>query len=220
MEMICDDLWETPAEGAPGGPTTHAYLWLPPGGENILFYNVGTSIPLPHLDRLGGFAHQYLSHQDEVTPMLATFRDRFGTRLHVSAREADRVEAVRPVDVAFDARHVDANGVEVIPTPGHTSGSACFLVDGAAGRYLFTGDTLLQDASGSWFAGYIPGYSDRERLLQSLDLLATLRPDWVISSAFVAGGRGAHRLDRPWADCVAEAAEALREQASGGRSTG
>ena len=87
------------------------------------------------------------------------------------------------------------------------------MVDGAGGRYLSTGDALLTEASGLWFAGYISGVSDRDQLLSSLDVLATLRPDWVISSAFVAGGRGAHRLDRPWPECVAEAATALRERA-------
>ena len=78
---------------------------------------------------------------------------------------------------------------------------------------MSTGDALLTEASGLWFAGYISGVSDRDQLMSSLDVLATLRPDWVISSAFVAGGRGAHRLDRPWPECVAEAATALRERA-------
>jgi hydroxyacylglutathione hydrolase len=147
--------------------------------------------------------------------MLATFADRYGTVLHSSAHEADRVERVRPVDVAFEHRHRDDNGVEIVPTPGHTVGSACFLVDGAEGTYLFTGDTLLRNAEGRWFAGYFPGYSDRESLLASLDVIATLEPDWVLSSAFT-GDAGAHRLDRPWADCVAEAIDELADRAATG----
>lgn len=209
MRPITDDLYETTAERAENGPNTHAYLWRPAGGANVLFYNVGRDTDLDALDDLGGVAHQYLSHRDEITSMLATFADRFGTVLHSSAREAHLVERVRPVDDAFGDRHVDGQGVDVVPTPGHTSGSACFLVEGAAGTYLFTGDTLFVGGDGRWRAGYIPGYSDRDQLLTSLELIATFDPDLVVSSAFM-GEAGAHLLDRPWADCVEEAADALR----------
>lgn len=214
MRRICDDLWETAPEGSDDGPTTHAYLWTGSGPGNVLFYNVGTDAELDAIEDLGGVAHQYLSHQDEITPMLATFADRYGTVLHSSAREVHLVEEVRPVDVAFDDRYTDGNGVEVVPTPGHTPGSACFLVRGREGRYLFTGDTLLVGGDGGWFAGYIPGHSDRDQLLASLDVIGSFEPDLVVSSAF-AGDAGAHRLDRPWADCVAEAATALAQAGVG-----
>lgn len=34
-------------------------------------------------------------------------------------------------------------GVEVLPTPGHTADSVCFLVDDGNARIMFTGDTIL-----------------------------------------------------------------------------
>ncbi len=213
MRQIETDLWETTEYRVAGGPTTHAYLWTAPGG-NVLFYNLGDALDVERIGRLGGVVHQYLSHLDEISPMLAQLAGRFGSTLHSSVLEADTVRRVHQPAVLVERRHVDGHGVEVIPTPGHTPGSVCFLVDGAAGRYLFTGDTLIRGADGRWFAGYIPGYSDIDDLMATLDVLAELRPDLVASSAFT-GSAGAHRLDQPWADCVAEARDQLIERHGG-----
>ena len=86
------------------------------------------------------------------------------------------------------------NGVEVLPTPGHSPGSVCYQVRGAEGTYLFTGDTLFVSDTGEWTAGFIPGISDADALVSSLELLATLAPDVVISSAF-QGDSAVHRID-------------------------
>ncbi|MBF6189555.1 MBL fold metallo-hydrolase, partial [Nocardia farcinica] len=74
------DLWETPAFVVPGGLRTHAYLWTPPSGGNILFYSPGDEGPFEGLAALGGVERQYLSHQDEAGPMLRAVADRFGSR--------------------------------------------------------------------------------------------------------------------------------------------
>ena len=205
MRQIRPDLWETRSDAPFPGLTTHAYLWTPPGSGNVLFYNTAGDDDVEEIARLGGVAHQYLSHQDEVAPMIATYRQRFGAVLHASAVEAGAVAEVRAPDVTFAERHVDANGIEVVPTPGHSPGSTSFLVPGAGGlTYLFTGDTIYQDGKGRWQAGYLPG-SDAEQLLATLDVLAGLEPDLVASSAF-AGEAGVHVLgDTSWADCVDEA---------------
>lgn len=217
MRKIHDDLLETSEYRVPDGPSTHAYLWTPPAAPNVLFYNLGDGDDLAALERAGGVGHQYLSHQDEISPMMTTLAERFGTILHSSAAEQHLVAAVRAPDVVFDSRHVDDRGVDVVPTPGHTPGSTSFLVDGAAGRYLFVGDTILRRDDGGWFAGYIPGFSDLAGLLATLDLLAGLDPDVVISSAFV-GTSGVHELTRPWAECVAEASGSLVANHVGARS--
>ena len=85
----------------------------------------------------------------------------------------------------FEKREV-VNGVEVIPTPGHTDGSVCFLVRSAHGKtYLFTGDTIYQE-NGAWETrvnGYAGG--SRSDLRNSLMLLRDLGPAVVFSSASV-----------------------------------
>jgi hydroxyacylglutathione hydrolase len=212
VRQIRPDLWETEVEYPFPGLSTHAYLWIPPSGRNVLLYNTTHAHELDSIVELGGVARQYLSHQDEVAPSLRTIKERFGSTLHSHAAEVGIVSEVAAVDGAFETRHVDADGIEVIPTPGHTPGSTCFLVPAAqGGTYLFTGDSIYVASNGTWSAGYIPGHSDRETLAESLRGLAELSPDVIISSAF-AGDSGVHELgDTKWADCVDEALQSLGE---------
>ncbi|WP_459550105.1 MBL fold metallo-hydrolase [Nocardia sp. X0981] len=211
MRRIFPDLWETREFAVPGGPRTHAYLWAPPSGQNILFYAPGNDRDFADLERLGGVARQYLSHQDEAGPVLRAVAERFGSRLHAPAAEADEIEAFAPIDVALDARGVDDAGIDIIPTPGHTPGSTCYLVPGHGGRnYLFTGDTFLRYADGVWRAGYIPGYSDKAGLRAALDILAGVQPDVVVSSGFVEGTTAVHEIDRAtWPEYLDQARQEL-----------
>ncbi|ONM48502.1 MBL fold metallo-hydrolase [Nocardia donostiensis] len=207
MRRILPDLWETRAFVVPQGPRTHAYLWTPPSGRNILFYSPGNDEEFDQLHELGGVARQYLSHQDEAGPMLHALAERFGSRLHAPAAEAAQISSFAPIDVLLSERGVDDAGVEVVPTPGHSPGSTCYVVPGHDGlTYLFTGDTLLRYDDGVWRAGYVPGYSDKAGLRAALDTLATVQPDVVISSAFVEGAEGFHRMDRSlWQACLDQA---------------
>ncbi|NMD54131.1 MULTISPECIES: MBL fold metallo-hydrolase [Tsukamurella] len=210
LTTIRPDLVETPMFSPFPGLTTHAYLWTPANGGNILFYSPGDDAEFDALADRGGVTHQYLSHQDEAGPMLRAVAERFGAVLHAPARDLAGITEHATPGVLLADRTVDANGVEVIPTPGHTPGSTSFLVIGVDGaRYLFTGDTLFRAADGRWNAGYIPGMSDGESLLASLELLGGLEPDLVVSSAF-AGDRGAHAVDPAgWRHTVAETAARL-----------
>ncbi len=210
LRQVAPDLWETREFVVPDGPRTHAYLWTPPSGQNILFYSPGNDQDFDALAQLGGVARQYLSHQDEAGPMLRAVAGRFGSRLYAPAAEAAEIGAHAPIDTAISARGVDDADVEAIPTPGHTPGSTCYLVPGHGGRsYLFTGDTLLRYPDG-WRVGYIPGYSDKDGLHAALDTLATITPDVVVSSAFVAGAPGFHHIERgAWQSHLDEARAAL-----------
>ena len=190
MRQVLADLWETGTDTPFPGLTTHAYLWT---ASNCLFYSTAGDADFEAIADLGGIADQYLSHRDEAGPMLARIADRFGARLHAPAAELAEIGEHARVDVPLDGRHVDANGVEVVPTPGHSPGSVCYQVRGAEGTYLFTGDTLYFSDSREWAAGFIPGISDADALASSLELLATLEPDVVISSGF-QGDSAVHRI--------------------------
>ncbi len=204
MRQIRADLWETRTDSPFPGLTTHAYLWTRPG-RNVLFYSPATDADFDAIDELGGVDDQYLSHQDEAGPMLATIVDRFGSRLHAPATELVTIGQHAHIDVALGSRHVDANDVEVIPTPGHTPGSTCYLVGGADGeKYLFTGDTMFVGGDGAWSTFVIPGVGDAAALTSSLQLLGTLEPDIVISSAF-NGVTAVHVVGGRWSECIAQA---------------
>lgn len=203
MTQLRSDLWQTRTDTPFPGLTTHAYLWQA-DGHNSLFYCPASDADFDTIASLGGVHDQYLSHQDEAGPMLARIAERFGSRLHAPAAEQATIGAHARIDVPLADRHRDVNGIEVIPTPGHTPGSTSYLVNGADGRYLFTGDTMFVDHDGHWSTFVIPGVGDAAAITESLHLLATFDPDLVISSAF--GKSAVTELgDRPWRDCVAEA---------------
>ena len=160
MRQIRPDLWQTRTDTPFPGLTTHAYLWTGPE-RNVLFYCPATDADFDTIEKLGGVDDQYLSHQDEAGPMLARIADRFGSRLHAPAAELARIGRHAHIDVPLADRHVDSNGVEVVPTPGHSPGSTCYLVPGAQGEtYLFTGDTTFVGDDGTWTTYLVRGVSD------------------------------------------------------------
>jgi glyoxylase-like metal-dependent hydrolase (beta-lactamase superfamily II) len=215
MRPIRSDLWETQVDSPFPGLTTHAYLWTGGPDGNVLLYGTQTAAEFDAIAALGGVAHHYLSHRDEAGPMVAEVGHRFGARLHAPAAEADDIGRHAHIAVPLSRRHVDANGIEVIPTPGHTPGSTCYLVPGANGRrYLFTGDTMFVGQDGTWAAGYIPPVSDAETLAASLLVLAPLRPDLVISSAFPSEGAVHVSSGSQWSDSVAQARSKLADAAA------
>lgn len=206
MTQIRADLWQTPTESPFPGLTTHAYLWRGPTG-NVLFYSPASDADFDAIDALGGVSDQYLSHLDEAGPVLARVAERFNSRLHAPAQEMDAIGRHKHVDEPVEARrHVDANGVEAIPTPGHSNGSTCYFVTGIDGEeYLFTGDTMFPTGDGTWSTYLVPGRGDAAALRTSLELLGTMSPNVVISSAF-GGDTAIETLgDGRWAACVAEA---------------
>lgn len=216
MQQVMSDLWQTRTDSPFPGLTTHAFLWT---GSNALFYSVATDADFDELSELGGVSDQYLSHRDEAGPMLAKIADRFDSALHAPVAELLDIGQHAHVDVPLGSRHVDANGIEIIPTPGHTPGSTCYLVNGAEGRYLFTGDTLGLGDNGTWWTGYFPGFSDADALAASLRLLRTLDPDVVISSAFQ--GDSAMRRIEPgrWTEHVDEALAGLADAVANGSNS-
>lgn len=215
MRQIYPDLWQSatehPIAEAPQ-VATHAYLLTRPEG-NVLFY--ATSLKSEHdaIAALGGMTHHYLSHKDEVGPHLATIRDRFGSKLVCHRAELAAVQEAAPVDETFERREAHLGNIEVIPTPGHTPGSACYLVRSPHGKsYLFTGDTLFLD-DGRWET-LIFHEKDRAELMRSLAILAELEPDVVICSASVGQPVVKEMAAGAWRPAVEEAARRLAAEAA------
>lgn len=202
MQAIMPDLWETETERPAPGLTTHAYLLTRPKG-NILLYNTSYPKTWPIIEKLGGIAWQLLSHEDEVGASLRTIHERFGAKLAIHEAEYEAAARFRAPDLVFNESGQRLDGVQIIPTPGHTPGSTCFQAVGQHGlRYLFTGDTLYRAKHGVWKAGMIEGHSNRSQLRSSLQLLRTFSPDVVISSAFTGEAGYQHLAANEWQDLV------------------
>jgi glyoxylase-like metal-dependent hydrolase (beta-lactamase superfamily II)/ferredoxin len=87
------------------------------------------------IDAAGGIDHVLLTHRDDVADA-HRWADRFGARVWI---HRDDARAAPFATDQFDDEVPVQPGVLAVPTPGHTRGSAMFLLDG---RYLFTGDSL------------------------------------------------------------------------------
>jgi glyoxylase-like metal-dependent hydrolase (beta-lactamase superfamily II) len=185
MKQLFPDLWQTQTEHPFHGVTSHAYLLTRPDG-NILFYGTGVLEELQPIRDLGGIVRQYLSHRDEAGPALVKIKQAFGSALCCHALEAKAIRSICPVDVTFDAHETHLGNIEVIPAPGHTSGSTCYVYRSPHGKtYLFTGDSIFPDGQ-SWgtLVRFVAG-GRKSELKSSLGMLRDLRPDVVISSASV-----------------------------------
>ena len=181
MKQIYPDLWQTNPEH-PFGPdmSTHAYLLISDAG-NVLFYSSGQRDEYQHMLELGGIVRQYLSHRDEAGAALPVIKQIFGSLLCCHKLEEAAISASCPVDITFSNREFHLGDIEVIPTPGHTDGSTCFMCKSSHGRsYLFTGDTIFPDHD-SW--GTYVATKNKNTLQKSLIVLRSLEPDVVISSA-------------------------------------
>jgi glyoxylase-like metal-dependent hydrolase (beta-lactamase superfamily II)/ferredoxin len=95
------------------------------------------------IEALGGVALMFLTHRDDVAEH-ARFAAHFGCRRVLHARDvtADTREVEKRID--GDEPVAIADDLVVVPTPGHTRGSACLLYED---RVLFSGDHAAWSAS-------------------------------------------------------------------------
>jgi glyoxylase-like metal-dependent hydrolase (beta-lactamase superfamily II) len=154
-----------------------SYFIIRPSG-NVLIDSPRFTKPLVRrLEDLGGVRIMFLTHKDDVADH-ARFRDHF---------ECERILHVR--DVGYGTRNVERkiegddpvpfdDELLVIPTPGHTAGSACLLYRDA---FLFTGDHLAWSEP----RGHIYGFRgacwfDWNELIRSTERLTRYRFEWIL----------------------------------------
>lgn len=135
-----------------------------------------------HFDHIGAVAELrerynipfYLHGGDELLLRRANLY-----RMIFEARDAIRIPGITQ-DIAKlpECFTVGPFSVRWLATPGHTDGSVCLLL----GNYLFSGDTLMENAVGRTD---LPG-GNRERLIESVRKLQELPGETI-----VCGGHGA-----------------------------
>ena len=220
MRQIYPDLWQTtPERPLPGFPNSicHAYLLVRKSG-NVLFYSTGREAIGKVADRadhdrmeeLGGVGHMLLCHWHEASRSVHTIKERFAASIFSHARDAPPIEKESGVapDLTFWDRQKLLGDIEAIPTPGHTVGSACYQYRSPHGKnYLFTGDTIWP-ARGSWTSVTFEDDAEQSSHRASLDLLATLEPD-VVLSAIAPGDTFQEIVPSKWPAATAAAKASL-----------
>jgi glyoxylase-like metal-dependent hydrolase (beta-lactamase superfamily II) len=188
METIIPKLHASAPEPLDFGPSLEirAFLLQRERG-NLLIYRAATlEQDVEAVGDLGGVSRQYLNHHHEASPACDWVARTFDAPLHVHEADARAVSEVCNVDETFSERHKLDEDFEIIPIPGHTSGATAFLWDTGQHRALFTGDTVFF-IRGRWRAAVLDGVSDRERYMQSLELIRGLDFDFVVPGIAPAG---------------------------------
>ena len=112
-----------------------AWLVARPHGNVLVDSPRFTEALVAPIEAMGGIQHIALTHRDDVADA-RRWADRFGARTWI--HEGDRSAANWATDVFRDECEIQP-GFVAVPVPGHTKGSAVFVVDE---RWLFTGDSL------------------------------------------------------------------------------
>lgn len=128
------------------------------------------------LERLGGLAHIFLTHRDDVADA-ARFAAHFGARRIIHRDELASQPDAEVVLEGNEPREL-MPGFLAIPTPGHTKGHCVLLV---GERYLFTGDHLDWDRDAQRLsASEDYCWYSWPRQIESMERLAQYRFEWVL----------------------------------------
>ena len=211
MKQLQEDLWQSTIHSM-GSLNTHAYFLRRPE-ENVLFYNTGNEGDFEEMAELGGLQFQLLSHRDESGPSLNRIKDRFGSKLCCSALEASIVGNDAPVDITFQVEDAHLGDIDIIHTPGHTEGSICFFYKSPYGKsYLFTGDTVFQLRAKWATLVFARAGGSKASLIESLGRLRDLKPDIVMSSAFIGDVSYVEVSGDEWAQAIDDNISRLRKE--------
>lgn len=181
MEKIASKLHASKPEPLGFGPSLEirAYLLEREAGNIVIYRSTELEGDAEEIEKLGGVSRQYLNHHHEASPATDRIAEIFDAPLHVHEADAEAASERSNVDETFSERHFLGDDFEVIPTPGHTDGATAFLWGTGEHRVLFTGDTLFF-VRGRWRAAVLDGVSDREKYIESLELIRSLDFDVVV----------------------------------------
>ncbi|MCA8914443.1 MAG: MBL fold metallo-hydrolase [Planctomycetes bacterium] len=145
-------------------------------GGNVLVDSPRFAAPLvKRIEALGGIRWMFLTHRDDVADH-EKWAAKFGCERIIMAADARGMNA--ETKLKGDDDYEIAPGLTVIPTPGHTRGSACLHY---ADRFLFTGDHMAwSQRLGHLYAFRSACWYDWDEVVKSLHRLADLTFEWVL----------------------------------------
>ena len=182
METLFEDVYRILPTKITATKYSSLFAVRPEG--NLLFSCLGghSSIEgsFDAMDDLGGVALHLLGDMHFAARYNYDVDARFGVTTMCSEVEGPDVRRkVKNVATFPFERHVLAQGVEVIPTPGHRPGAVSYLVDVGGKRCLFAGDSIYH-SGGDWMCPV--SKRNRKTMLATLDLLAEVDFDVLLSN--------------------------------------
>src|ERR671916_1223253 len=217
METIIPRLYASVPEPLGFGPSLEirAFLLQRERGNLLIYRSAALEQDVEAVNDLGGISRQYLNHHHEASPACDWVTKTFDAPLHVHEEDAPSASETCNVKETFSGRHKLDDDFEVIPIPGHTAGATAFLWDTGEHRVLFTGDTIFF-IRGRWRAAVLDGVSDRERYIESLELIRTLDFDLIVPGIAAAGQPYYAFVEKPEAE---RRIGAILERLRGGESS-
>jgi glyoxylase-like metal-dependent hydrolase (beta-lactamase superfamily II)/ferredoxin len=155
-----------------------SYFIRRPQGNLLIDCPREASPLMKRLQELGGVSDMMLTHGDDVADH-AAYHTRFGCKRWI--QKGDR-ESLREAEHVFEDLEPSAWTVDkdflVIPVPGHTRGSCCFLY---RNKYLFTGDHLAYSPR----RGHLYAFRDAcwyswFKQIESMERLLDYSFEWVL----------------------------------------
>ena len=152
-----------------------------PEGNIVIYHSSRLNEAVTDIQLLGGASCVLMNHEHESSGGIPSIDIPFW----IHRDDVAAINRTVPIDGQFEQRETIADDLEVIPTPGHTSGTTMFLWDNGEHRFLFTGDFLCVD-DGEWRT-VILNSSDRQTSIKSLELIQDLDFDAIVPWVAIEG---------------------------------
>lgn len=174
-------------------PTPFTYLALRPEG-NILFATKADISPFYNaIEKKGGVSAVLIGDRHHVSQDTVKLSVHFNAPLIGSRIEAKVLGAkgfTLNASLPYEQRAL-GNDIEIIPTPGHTTGAFSYLWNNGVNKILFIGDTLVP-VEKTWLYWVSP--PSRKILADTLNRLKTFEFDHVVSNSFACQGGACRRI--------------------------
>jgi glyoxylase-like metal-dependent hydrolase (beta-lactamase superfamily II) len=190
VEQIYPGLYATTTAPLPflAGVVVRSFLLVREEGNVLVYNSPGIDDAAADLARLGAPTRLLINHWHEAmypAPRLS---------VPVWVHRADQGETARAFSVAgtFSERERIDDDLDILPTPGHTSGTTTFRWNNGRQRFLFVGDTIWRHR-GRWQVVLL-GESDRADYLASLQVLLETDFDVLVPWGTDAGDPAAFAM--------------------------
>jgi len=171
LQPLLPGLYATPQAALPfvRGGVVRSFLLERPAGNVLIYHAPGLKMAAADILGRGRPERLLVNHWHES--MYAPS----GLDVPAFVHESDRAQTRLPIAGTFSAAEMIGDDLQIVPTPGHTAGTTCFVWSSGGHRVLFPGDSIWVE-NDIWKAVLL-GESERAAYVASLEQLMALEFD-------------------------------------------